>query len=238
MCTKGAGVAMAVAMGVAMAVVMASVASPAAAQDALTERTRGAAQQQRGADFTGKLNYGCMVKRLGGEVRVRCGEGEAVTLIWDFEVLAAALDFRTRLKVETVTAGDPSIATTSGTRQAERAFQAYFKTYGEGTYVISSVKVRYRVARAYDDRECVTAGEWARVDPDRGAAVAPLRRVTDVFDDRGRRTLLVDDPVSGDRYQVREYARCGSSRTREVTFVQYDGGPWDTYWDDYPALGD
>jgi hypothetical protein len=222
-------------VGIAGALLLSAAVSPADAADAPTEKTKPASQRQVGADYAGDLTYGCTLKRRGDDVKVQCDQEQTTSLLFDFTVPKAALDFRVRSVVTTVESGEQSQITTGGVRLSPTTFQASFNTYGAGKYVVRSMRISYKVASAYDDRPCVTNGEWALVDPDRGGNADRIGQVTDIFDTRGQRTQLITDSRDGTQYQVRHYPRCGAGKKREVVFVRYEvGGPWQTDWlDDY-----
>jgi len=218
-------------VGFASVLLLPLAAAPALAADALTEKTRPASQRQVAADYAGDLTYGCQVKRRGDTVKVRCEEEQSTSLLFDFTVPQAALDFRVKVVATTVDSGEQSVVTTGGVRLSPTTFQASFSTYGAGTYVVRSARISYKVARKYDARPCVTSGEWARVDPERGGNAERLGQVTSLFDTKGKRTELITDPRDGTLYQVRSYRRCGAGKKREVVYVRYDGvGPWQTHW--------
>ena len=201
----------------------ASSATAAAPRDALTEESSTRSETQYATDYTDRTMRRCQKQRVGTSLQVSCDSRGYAMFRYEYAVPRKAINMRPKV------AGSKKLLVEHGSRNGARSF-GFFVTMGSGTHVIDSVDLKIDIPTAYDKRPCVTEGEWARINVWLGGYGGNMAEVAAVFDTTGKRKYM-SQSYDGFRYQIRAYKRCGSQKTRKLTFHHDEGhGGWYSYW--------
>jgi hypothetical protein len=201
----------------------ASAAAGSGPKDALTENSSSSVATQFASAYVDRTMHRCKWQPGETSLQVTCKSGGYAALGYDFTVPGKAINMR-----PTVT-GSGKLLVEQGSRSSKRTFRLYV-TMGRGTHTVEAVELRLDVPTTFDTRPCVTDGEWARINVWLGGYGGTIADVAAVFDTDGKRTHLSQD-YDGFQFQERAYKRCGSHRTRKLTFHHHAGHPgWHSYW--------
>ena len=191
-------------------------------RDALTEDSSTRTETRYAADYTQRSLSHCHQLRVETSLKITCGSKGYAMFAYEFAVPRKAINVRYKA------AGSEKLLVEHGSRNGARAF-VVFVTMGSGTHVIDAVDLKIDIPTSYDTRPCVTEGEWARINVWMGGYGGNMAAVAAVFDTNGKRTYLSPNH-DGFKYQNRVYRRCGSQKTRKLTFHYANGHGWYSYW--------
>lgn len=212
-----------------LAVLLVPASALAGATDELTEEATSAEFAQPATSYGPKILRGCNLQMADPTLTVQCARNGYASFEYEFEVPAGAINLRPYV-AEVGEENRDAYFGVEGYRRGSHGFRVLVGASGQGSWEFASVRITYDVPTAYDERSCVTSGEWARMNPVLGGSSGRLQKYAAVFETNGRQRRLSN--WYGDfRFQIRSYNRCGSRQTYSITFHEYRSKTgWWAYW--------